>query len=88
MFTIDLALGWGRMSDETVLQHIEVSQSGAAIVLNGEATSQEVIDKAVAIGHFNEDTNHRKIIIDNETQDLHRPSTDALWDALKKVNPS
>ena len=25
---IDLALGWGRMSDEAVLQHIEISQSG------------------------------------------------------------
>jgi hypothetical protein len=25
---IDLALGWGRMSDEAVLEHIEISQSG------------------------------------------------------------
>lgn len=25
---LDLALGWGRMSDEAVLQHIEISQSG------------------------------------------------------------
>jgi hypothetical protein len=25
---IDLALGWGRMSDESVLQHIDISQSG------------------------------------------------------------
>lgn len=25
---VDLALGWGRMSDEQVLQHIEISQSG------------------------------------------------------------
>jgi len=29
---------------------IEVSQSGAAIVLNGEVTSQDIIDKAVALG--------------------------------------
>jgi hypothetical protein len=25
---VDLALGWGRMSDESVLKHIEISQSG------------------------------------------------------------
>ncbi len=25
---VDLALGWGRMSDESVLEHIEISQSG------------------------------------------------------------
>lgn len=27
LIPLDLALGWGRMSDESVLQHIEVSQS-------------------------------------------------------------
>lgn len=51
------------------------------------ALSKVKID-AVAIGHFHKDSRHRKIIINNETKELQRPKTDALWDALKKVNPS
>ncbi len=43
---------------------------------------------SVAIGTFHKNPTHRKIRIDGKTKDLTRPKTDALWGALKKVNPS
>ncbi len=52
-----------------------------------QALSKANID-AVVIGNLHKDRTHRKIIIDNEHKDFQRPKTDALWAALKKVNPS
>lgn len=84
-----------RICEHLKINPLELISSGCMLISCDSEQTESVIQalsqvkiKAVAIGHFNEDTNHRKIIIDNETQDLHRPSTDALWDALKKVNPS
>jgi hydrogenase maturation factor HypE len=44
--------------------------------------------RATIIGSVLSDSSHRKIIIDGSLQNLTRPTTDALWSALKKVNPS
>jgi len=45
------------------------------------------IDAAI-IGTLVADSTHRQIAIDNQSHDLKRPATDALWSALKKINPS
>ncbi|MFW9960778.1 MAG: AIR synthase family protein [Candidatus Thorarchaeota archaeon] len=51
------------------------------------AMKSEGIDTA-AIGALVSDTKHRKIHVDGKIIDLERPTTDALWSGLKKINPT
>jgi hydrogenase expression/formation protein HypE len=84
-----------RICEQLQIDPLELISSGCMLIsCDGEHTdsviqalSQVKID-AVVIGQFNKNSNHRKIVINDESKDLQRPKTDALWDALKKVNPS
>jgi len=74
---------------------LELISSGCMLICCDSKQAPHVIEKlaaadieAVAIGTLNSDSSHRKIIIDGSTHDLKRPATDALWSALKKINPS
>jgi hydrogenase maturation factor len=49
-----------------------------------KALGQEGI-AATRIGTIATDSNHRKILKGDRILNLHRPKSDALWDALKKI---
>jgi hydrogenase expression/formation protein HypE len=74
---------------------LELISSGSMLMSCESKHASQVIQElsavdiaAVTIGTLNSDSTHRKIIIDGSTHDLQRPATDALWSALKKINPS
>ncbi|MFW9844577.1 MAG: AIR synthase-related protein, partial [Candidatus Thorarchaeota archaeon] len=83
-----------------ICEHLEINpleliSSGSMLISCEERHSTQVIQEldavginATIIGTLVEDSTFRKIIIDNQTHDLKRPATDALWTALKKVIPS
>ncbi|MBE0526934.1 MAG: AIR synthase family protein, partial [Candidatus Thorarchaeota archaeon] len=90
------------MNDITrqVCEHLEINpleliSSGSMLICCGSENAPHVIEElaavdieAAVIGSFVPDSTHRKIIIDGSTHDLKRPTADALWSALKKINPS
>jgi hydrogenase expression/formation protein HypE len=43
--------------------------------------------ETTSIGKLVSDSSHRKIHIDGSVVDLERPTSDALWSALKKISP-
>ncbi|MFW9787240.1 MAG: AIR synthase family protein [Candidatus Thorarchaeota archaeon] len=74
---------------------MELISSGCMIICCKAEYATEVVNtvqsrgvSACVIGKIVEDSNHRIIITDSDRLHLERPETDALWDALKKVNPS
>jgi hydrogenase maturation factor len=74
---------------------LELISSGSMLICCDSKRAAEVIEKlaaakvdAVSIGKLHSDPTHRKIIIDGSIHDLQRPTTDAIWTALKKINPS
>lgn len=74
---------------------LELISSGSMLISCEGEKAALVIDElesagvgATIVGSVVSDSSHRKIVIDGLIQDLHRPTTDALWSALKKVNPS
>lgn len=74
---------------------LELISSGSMLICCGNENASHVIEKlsavgidAVVIGSLVPDSTHRKIIIDGSIHDLKRPVVDALWSALKKINPS
>jgi hydrogenase expression/formation protein HypE len=74
---------------------LELISSGSMLISCDSEHASQVIEElatvgidAVTIGSVVTDSTHRKIIVDGSSQELPRPTTDALWAALKKVNPS
>ncbi|MGY5871220.1 MAG: AIR synthase family protein [Candidatus Thorarchaeota archaeon] len=74
---------------------LELISSGSMLIVCENEHAPLVIDKladagveSVAIGSIVSDSIHRKISVDGSLQDLPRPTTDALWSALKKITPS
>lgn len=81
--------------DTLQINPLELISSGCMLIsCDGEKAAQ-VIDKlesvgveATIVGFVVSDSSHRKITIDGILQNLQGPKTDALWSALKIVNPS
>ncbi len=74
---------------------LELISSGCMLICCDSAHSNEVIKaldeigvESRIIGSMKEDLNYRRIRTDGKLIDLPRPTTDALWAALKKVIPS
>jgi thiamin-phosphate kinase len=81
--------------DKLEINPLELISSGCMIVCCNEANSNEVVNSiqshgvsANVIGKIVKDPDHRIIITDSDGFALPRPTTDALWNALKKINPS
>ncbi len=81
--------------DTLQINALELISSGSMLISCEREKAVHVIDKlesagvrATIIGSVVSDSSHRKIVVDGLLQDLQRPTTDALWSALKKVNPS
>ncbi len=81
--------------DTLQINPLELISSGSMLISCDREKAVHVIDelesagvRAMIIGSVVSDSSHRKIVIDGLIQDLQRPTTDALWSALKKVNPS
>ena len=69
--------------------------SGCMIICCNEENTTEVVNtiqsrgvSASVIGTIVENPNHRIMITDSDGLSLRRPTVDALWDALKKINLS
>ena len=74
---------------------LELISSGCMIICCGEDNATDVVNtiqsrgiSACVIGSIVKNPNHRIIVTDSDGLPLERPTTDALWIALKKVNPS
>ncbi len=74
---------------------LELISSGCMIVCCNEENGNEVVNSiqshgvsASVIGRIVKNPEHRIIITDSDGFALPRPTTDALWNALKKINPS
>lgn len=74
---------------------LELISSGSMLISCGRENAARVIDElesagvdAVVIGSVVSDSSHRKIRVNGLLEDLPKPTTDALWSALKKVKPS
>ncbi|MHA1963074.1 MAG: AIR synthase family protein [Candidatus Thorarchaeota archaeon] len=74
---------------------IELISSGCMIVCCNEENTTEVVNtiqsrgiSASVIGKIVKNPDHRITITDSDGLALQRPPTDALWDGLKKINPS
>lgn len=74
---------------------LELISSGCMLISCNANHSESVIEaldvvgiKSRIIGTIKKDTNYRKIQKNGSLLDLTRPRTDALWAALKKINPS
>lgn len=74
---------------------LKLISSGSMLICCDSKRTSDVIEKlatvridAVSIGTLHSDPTHRKIIIDGSPHDFQRSTTDALWSALKKINPS
>lgn len=81
--------------DSLQINPLELISSGSMLISCESEKSAHLIDKlesvgvrATIIGSVVSDSSLRKIRIDGLLQILPRPATDALWSALKKVNPS
>ncbi|MGY5880840.1 MAG: AIR synthase family protein [Candidatus Thorarchaeota archaeon] len=84
-----------QICDHLQINPLELISSGSMLISCESEHASQVIEKleavgvaAVIIGYVVSNPSHRKIIIDGSTQELTRPTTDALWSALKKINPS
>jgi len=81
--------------DALQINPLDLISSGSMLISCEGEKAARVIDElesagvgATIVGSVVSDSSHRKIAIDGLLQDLQRPPTDALWSALKKVNPS
>ncbi|MFX1607224.1 MAG: AIR synthase family protein [Promethearchaeota archaeon] len=69
--------------------------SGCMIVCCAKESATDVVNtiqsrgvSASIIGNIVKDPDHRILVTDSDGLFLERPTTDALWDALKRANPS
>jgi hydrogenase expression/formation protein HypE len=74
---------------------LELISSGCMIICCNEENAAEVVNtiesrgvSASVIGRLVKNPDHRIIITDSDGFALPRPTTDALWAALKQINPS
>ncbi len=74
---------------------MELISSGCMIICCNEENATEVVNtvqsrgvSANVIGKIGSNPDHRIIVTDTDGFALPRPTTDALWSALKKINPS
>lgn len=81
--------------DAFEINPMELISSGCMIVCCNEENATEVVNtiqargvSASRIGKIVQNPDHRIIVTDSDGFTLQRPTTDALWDALKKINPS
>ena len=81
--------------DALQINPLELISSGSMLISCESQKTEYVIDelesagvRATIIGSVVSDSSHRKIVIDGLLQNLQRPTTDALWSALKIINPS
>ncbi len=81
--------------DALQINPLELISSGSMLISCEGEKAARVIDElesagvgATIVGSVVSGSSHRKIVVDGLLQDLQRPATDALWSALKKVNPS
>ena len=81
--------------DSLQINPLELISSGSMLISCESEKAADVIGElesvgvgATIIGSVVSDSSRRKIRVDGLLQDLQRPTTDALWPALKKVNPS
>ncbi len=81
--------------DSLQINPLELISSGSMLISCDGEKAAHVIDQlesagvgATIVGSVVSDSSHRKIVINGLLQDLQRPTTDELWSALKKVNPS
>ncbi|MGY5858301.1 MAG: AIR synthase family protein [Candidatus Thorarchaeota archaeon] len=84
-----------QICDVLEINPLDLISSGSMLISCDSEHASQVIEElasvgidAVTIGSVVTDPTHRKIIIDGSSQELTRPTTDALWAAMKKVNPS
>ena len=74
---------------------MELISSGSMIICCNEENATDVVNtiqsrgvSACVIGKIVQESNRRIIVTDVDGFTLQRPTTDALWDALKKISPS
>ena len=84
-----------RICETLEINPLELISSGSMIISCAAENANEVIHAlesegiaATRIGTIVSDPDHRKILINGSLVDMPRPKSDALWTALKKVNPS
>ena len=80
---------------ELDISPMDLISSGCMIICCNREHVNEIVNTVrsrgvmpTVIGEIVEDPNRRILITDSDGMPLERPETDALWDALKKVNPS
>ncbi|MBN2228872.1 MAG: AIR synthase family protein [Candidatus Thorarchaeota archaeon] len=73
---------------------LELISSGSMIISCDLENTNSVIQslesngiQATMIGTLIEDPHHRKILKAGQVSDLAKPDSDALWEAIKKINP-
>ena len=81
--------------DALKIDPMELISSGCMIICCNEENATEVVNtiqsrgvSASVIGRIGPNTDRRIIVTDSDGFALQRPTTDALWGALKKINPS
>jgi len=74
---------------------LELISSGSMLMScspeNSNAVIHALVSEGIAatrIGTIVSDPSHRKILISGSLVDMPRPKSDALWTALKRINPS
>jgi len=74
---------------------LELISSGSMIICCNEENATDVVNtiqsrgvSASVIGKIVQESDRRIIVTDVDGFALQRPTTDALWDALKKISPS
>jgi hydrogenase maturation factor len=77
------------------INSMELISSGCMIICCNEENANEVVNSiqshgvsASVIGKIVKNPDRRIVVTDSDGFSLPRPTTDALWNALKKINPS
>ncbi len=81
--------------DTLEINSMELISSGCMIICCNEENANEVVNSiqshgvsASVIGKILKNLDRRIMVTDSDGFALPRPTTDALWNALKKINPS
>ena len=93
--SISIAESTMRICEILDVDPLELISSGCMLICCDNNHSRDVMNALDAIdiesniiGSMTRASNYRKVRKDGKLIDLKRPKTDALWSALKKVNPS
>ncbi|TFG27735.1 hydrogenase [Candidatus Thorarchaeota archaeon] len=92
---IPIAKSTKRICEVLNINPLELISSGCMLISCIPDHSQDIIEtldsvgvESKVIGSLTNDKKHHKLSIEGSLVDLSRPKTDALWGALKKINPS